>query len=426
MEKKLTECVFMGPGGEYKSHISLQFSPKTRENDCKELKKFIEKYSPSVIALGTTNYQSRYFFADLITITGDIEREGLIKVPEIHWIDSEISEIYLSSSEAIKEFKKLNLSKKYNPNIERALSIGRRLLNPIIELSKLCNSKHEICCLELHLLQDIIDQELLYNRLNRIFISLFNAIGVDINDILRNRDRKSHILSFISGLGPRKANNLLQTIKSNTNLITSRSKLLKFMGEIVGKNAIGFIKFSKEDIMKNNSSNNNNDNIVIDDENQLGYEILDITRIHPDDYSFASKIASDAIGKDTNNYIEEIMQSPEELEGIDLDMFSELIEINFNQKKLHTLYDIKNELIDPYTDHREPYTQMSGEKLFDLLTNTTIDTLYIGMFVKCRIFMRKSILSFLLTLFLLLLLSSFFILLLLLLLHFSFLFHYLK
>jgi len=250
-----------------------------------------------------------------------------------------------------------------------------------MEFSKICNAKQkEICSIVLHPLQNTLNQDLLYSRLERVFVSIVNAVGVDINELLRN-PRKSHILSFVAGLGPRKSTHLLAEIRNSTSLIYSRAQLIKYIGECVGKNAIGFLKFSKADIKQSRAK---------DDEEGARYEILDITRIHPEDYSLANKICKDALDAedDTSGWAEDIMKSPEELDSIDLDKFSDLLEENFESKKKHTLYEIKSELTNPFGDVRESYCDIDHEKLFDLLTGTTNETFYVGMIVKCRIIMK--------------------------------------
>jgi len=62
---------------------------------------------------------------------------------------------------------------------------------------------------------------------------------------------------------------------------------------------------------------------------------LDITRIHPEDYNYAWKIAKDAIDDNNvnDNEVEELMQDPKKLEDIDIDMFADLLEKRMKEKK---------------------------------------------------------------------------------------------
>lgn len=418
--------------GEYKTHISLQFSPKSHERDTHELRAFIETHRPSVVAVGAHGFAARHLYADVMSIIGEMEREGQA-APMGTWVDAEVAEIYWSTGEAREEFKRLQQQSNfggapvkevgakekesengeagekgkgrgaarqktsqqqhvaYNAQVTRALSLGRRLLDPLVECARLCNAKRDICCLSLHSLQDVLSAEALYARVERVFVTLVNAIGVDINDVLR-APRLAPLLGFVAGLGPRKAQAVLAEARGHAS-ITSRAQLMKYLGgEVVARNAIGFIKLSRSVLKARALINQQQAKEGAEADETQGCELFDMTRIHPDDYNFASKIAKDAIERDdVENFVEEVMRAPEELERIDLDMFAQLLEANFGQRKLHTLYDIKGELTNPFIDPREPYTDMEENRLFDLLTGTTEETLYVGMIVKCRIMMKKGI-----------------------------------
>src|SRR5690348_10613135 len=91
-----------------------------------------------------------------MSVLRTMKEEGY-KVPHASWVDSEIAEIYWSSKQAKDEFKKLNISKNgtYNPRIARAISIGRRLQDPLMEFARICNGKHDINSLNLHPLQGL-------------------------------------------------------------------------------------------------------------------------------------------------------------------------------------------------------------------------------------------------------------------------------
>jgi transcription elongation factor SPT6 len=425
-DKKVTECVLVGAEGEYKTHLSLPFTPKTRDRDAQELRTFIETHKPSVVAVGAHGYASRHLYADVMAILGEMERDGFV-VPLASWVDAEVPEIYWSTAEARTEFRQLqqltqfgasagdkasgrkaHSGQTYNAQLARALSLGRFLLEPLVESARLCNAKRDICCLSLHALQELVPSDALYTRLERTFVMIVNAVGVDFNLVLRE-PRLAPLLGFVAGLGPRKAAHLLAEARANATVISSRAQLMKYFGgEIVARNAIGFIKLDRG-VLKTRALHHQHqqhqqqqqqqqaEGSQGEVENQAGCEWFDMTRIHPDDYGFASKIAKDAIERDDcENFVEEVMRAPDELERIDLDMFAQLLEQNFGQRKLHTLYDIKQELTAPFSDPRESYQDMDTDRLFDLLTGTTEETLYLGMFVKCRIVMKKGTLLLLL------------------------------
>jgi len=71
--------------------------------------------------------------------------------------------------------------------------------------------------------------------------------------------------------------------------------------------------------------------------------MLDLTRIHPEDYNFAWKIAKDAIddfAHQDDTAVEELMQDPKKLEDIDIDMFADLLEKRMKEKKKDILFMI--------------------------------------------------------------------------------------
>jgi transcription elongation factor SPT6 len=425
-DKKATECVLLGADGEYKTHVTLSFTPKSSARDMAELKGFIEVHRPNVVAVGAHGFAARHLYGDLMSIVGDLEREGQA-APLVSWVDAEAAEIYWSTAEARAEFKRLaqqanfggavmaqtsdgsergdgkggarpkaprSTQQPFNAQLMRALSVGRRLLDPLVECARLCNGKRDVCCLSLHTLQDVVSPDALYTRLERVFVTLVNAVGVDINEVLRE-PRLAPLLGFVAGLGPRKAQHALAEARAHASVITSRDQLVKYLGgEVVARNAIGFIKLSRDILtaraLAMQQQREAEQGVEGQEEQQAGSELFDMTRIHPDDYNLASKIAKDAVERDDcENYVEAVMRAPEELERIDLDMFAQLLEQGFGQRKLHTLYDIKSELTNPFSDPREQYGDLEVHRLFDLLTGTTEETLYVGMLVKCRILMKK-------------------------------------
>jgi len=143
-------------------------------------------------------------------------------------------------------------------------------------------------------------------------------------------------------------------------------------GEHCYRNCIGFLRINVYDLKNKHPTGD--------------YEILDITRVHPEDYNYAWKMAKDALEKeDVDSHVEELMRAPTALESLDIDMFAELLEKKLDSKKHNTLYDIKAELYKPFDDPREIYKDLDPEQVFDLLTATNDDTFARGMLVKVRV-----------------------------------------
>ena len=119
-------------------------------------------------------------------------------------------------------------------------------------------------------------------------------------------------------------------------------------------------------------------------------EILDGSRIHPEAYDWAKKMAVDALEMDEDegnpaNALEEILQVPEKLSELDLEAFAAELERQGLGKKLNTLYDIRSELHDMYKDFREQFMDPSYEEIFNMVTKETPQTFYTGKLVMATV-----------------------------------------
>lgn len=83
--------------------------------------------------------------------------------------------------------------------------------------------------------------------------------------------------------------------------------------------------------------------------------------------------------------VEEILEQPDRLKDLDLDAFAEELARQGYGNRQITLYDIRDELIDRFKDHRNIYTGLSSEEKFRLLTGETPQTLYIGKMITCKV-----------------------------------------
>ncbi len=114
-------------------------------------------------------------------------------------------------------------------------------------------------------------------------------------------------------------------------------------------------------------------------------EVLDGSRVHPETYEWARKMAVDALEYDDTaddanpaGALEEILESPERLKDLDLDAFAEELERQGYGNKHITLYDIRAELNHRYKDLRTPFRSPSQEERFNMLTKESPSTFYIG------------------------------------------------
>lgn len=126
-------------------------------------------------------------------------------------------------------------------------------------------------------------------------------------------------------------------------------------------------------------------------------EPLDKTRIHPENYSLARKIACDAMEINLDEIVEEdaedscllainsVMKHPERLNDLLLDEYARELERRLNTPKHLTLLDIKAELQVPYADLRTVVADTPPEVVFESLTGETENSLFIGQVVPARV-----------------------------------------
>ncbi|KAL1488885.1 hypothetical protein ABEB36_014678 [Hypothenemus hampei] len=342
-----------------------------KEADLLALRNFIYTKKPHVIAIGGESRDALMIADDLrgiINELGECEQFPAIKV-EI--IDNELAKVYANSNKGIADFR------DYPELLRQAISLARRMQDSLIEYSQLCNSDEEILSLRFHPLQEQIGKEELLEALCLEFVNRTNEVGVDVN-LAVQQAHKSHLVQFICGLGPRKGQALLRVLKQTNQRLENRTQLVTacHMGPKVFINCSGFIKI---------------DTNSLGDSTEAYVEILDGSRVHPETYEWARKMAVDALeydddeGANPAGALEEILETPERLKDLDLDAFAEELERQGFGNKSITLYDIRAELNCRYKDLRTPYRSANPEELFDMLTKESPETFYIGKMVQATV-----------------------------------------
>jgi transcription elongation factor SPT6 len=206
-------------------------------------------------------------------------------------------------------------------------------------------------------------------------IDIVNDVGVDINRALSSTSAASP-LQFVCGLGIRKATSLLAKIRGKTVFLESRADLIREiqMGKVIFINSASFLRIQQAYMGKR----------------RYPADVLDNTRIHPEDYSTARKIACDAMDMEEDEEnpskpVEDIMKSPEPLDMLDLESFARHLRDNGGQEKLYTLRMIRSELRSPYRDTRQPFEPATVNQVFTMLSGENDRTLRKGMLVGVRV-----------------------------------------
>uniref|UniRef100_A0A673H877 Transcription elongation factor SPT6-like n=1 Tax=Sinocyclocheilus rhinocerous TaxID=307959 RepID=A0A673H877_9TELE len=307
---------------------------------------------------------------DIKRTISELEQDSSLPAVGVELVDNELAVLYMNGKKSEADFR------DYPPLLRQAVSVARKIQDPLVEFAQVCSSDEDILCLKLNPLQEHVVKEELLGALYCEFINRVNEVGVDVNRAIAHPYTQS-LVQYICGLGPRKGSHLLKILKQNNTRLENRTQLVTMchMGPKVFINCAGFIKI---------------DTASLGDSTDSYIEVLDGSRVHPETYEWARKMAVDALeydesAEDANpaGALEEILENPERLKDLDLDAFAEELERQGYGNKGITLYDIRAELSCRYKDLRAPYRPSNTEEVFNMLTKETPETFYIGKLITC-------------------------------------------
>jgi protein Tex len=231
------------------------------------LKQLIKKYNIALIAIGngTAGRETDEFVG---AILAEIPEPKPIKVI----VNESGASIYSASDLAIAEFPDLDIT------VRGAISIGRRLQDPLAELVKIDPKS-----IGVGQYQHDVDQKLLKKQLDETVESCVNFVGVDLNTA------SQQLLTFVSGINATVANNIVQ-YRDENGAFSDRKTLLKVpkLGPKAYEQAAGFLRI------------------------RGGKNPLDNTAVHPERYALVATIAKD-LGVDLNQTAEVAQKLQENL-----------------------------------------------------------------------------------------------------------------
>ncbi|KFM65277.1 Transcription elongation factor SPT6, partial [Stegodyphus mimosarum] len=339
-----------------------------KEKDLNSLKNLILSKKPHVVCVASESREALMIVDDVKMIINDLMDSDQFPPISVELMDNELGVLYMNSRKGENDFR------DYPPLLRQAISLARRLQDPLMEFSQMCTPDEEILCLKYHPLQDELNKEELLNALYLEFVNRTNEVGVDFNRAVQF-NHTANLVQFICGLGPRKGGFLIKTLKACNKQLESRTQLVTVckMGPKVFINCAGFIKI---------------DTASLGESTQTYLEVLDGSRVHPEAYEWARKMAVDALEYDDTSddanpagALDEILENPEKLKDLDLDAFAEELERQGYGNKSITLYDIRAELNHKYKDLRTPYRPPNTEEVFNMLTKEVPETFYIGKLI---------------------------------------------
>lgn len=269
-----------------------------REQAARTLRTLIEKYQVQLIAIGigTAGRETDSFVMEVI--------QGLETPPIKVMVNESGASIYSASTVAIAEFPDLDLT------VRGAISIGRRLQDPLAELVKIDPKS-----IGVGQYQHDVDQKLLKKKLEETVESCVNFVGVDLNTASKE------LLTFVSGLSASVANNII-TYRNQNGAFRDRRHLLNVpkLGAKAFEQAAGFLRI------------------------RGGDHPLDNTAVHPESYKVV-----EAIARDLNVSLSDISQAADKLKTVNLKQY---VTDAIGEP---TLRDILRELEKPGRDPRAEF-----------------------------------------------------------------------
>ena len=259
----------------------------------KIVKSLVKKYNIEAIAVGNgTAARETEHFVNKIDFDEDVK---------VFMVNESGASVYSASSIAREEFP------DYDVTVRGAVSIGRRLADPLAELVKIDPKS-----IGVGQYQHDVNQQLLKQELDTTVVHCVNAVGINVNTA------SEYLLSYVSGVGPKLAKNIVDFRTSNKG-ITSRKALkkVKGLGAKAYEQSAAFLR------VKN------------------GEEALDNSAIHPERYTLVSQMA-----KEAGVSVKELIGNTAELDKIKLDQYID------QEVGLPTLKDIIKELKKPGLDPR--------------------------------------------------------------------------
>lgn len=383
--------IFIKENGKVSDSFKSESNPirdrESEESFMGQLTEFFDKkfrsYRPDVIVVSGLNATAKKLFDVLtnfvsrnkITINTDELRDAAsfadVLVPVI-WGQDETARLFQNSERATVE-----LSDK-PPLVKYCVGLARYVQSPLLEYVSLGD---DVLSLSFYEHQKLLPTDLIQNALESVFVDVVNMVGVEINEALRN-PYVAQLLQYVAGLGPRKASGLLRNINSKLGTLSNRSDLIEN-------------ELSTANIFINCSSFLN---ITYDESLSLrdgGMEILDSTRIHPEDYDLARKMAADALDFDEEDmaHIEEqggiiyqlIQEGVNKVDDLNLTAYGKELESKFGKRKYATLQSIKEELVNNFEELRRSFHILDSAEVFQMLTGETPETFGRGIIVPVTV-----------------------------------------
>ncbi|KAJ2474519.1 Transcription elongation factor spt6 [Coemansia sp. RSA 2322] len=360
-------AVYVDEHGRYREHFSAdsmrrQAGAMAGDGDGVEpLLELLAREPVDVVAVAGMSLQTKRLYEDVKALVDSHCAQAAADIVVTYACD-EPARLWWDCDAARAELPDLRKEERY------CVSVARTLQSPVAEYAALGPA---LLKLRLHPAQRDVDQPALLAVIERALINVVAKTGVDVNDLAAH-PHKQPLLQYVSGLGPRKAHAILSKIGPDPDrMLESRNDLItrRLCTRYVFVNCASFLRIRPA---------------VLD--------LLDSTRIHPQDYILAYKMALDALDIEEDvaddggrrggaarkkadgpsRYVAEVMRkAPEKLDELDLEGYAQELRRK-DLHKLETLKFIKHEMQHPNDDPRERFEQPSDKQVLEMLTGEVL------------------------------------------------------
>ncbi|KAG0154819.1 hypothetical protein PDIDSM_389 [Penicillium digitatum] len=331
----------------------------------------VDRRRPDVIGVSGMTPETRRLYKLLSEIVDQKDLRGASYTNE-H--DEEISdplEVVIVNDEVARLYHNSPRARSDNPGFgpltHYCVALGRYLQSPLKEYASL---GRDVVSIQFKPGQQLVSQDLLLKQLETALVDMVNLVGVDLNEAVADT-ATANLLPYVCGLGPRKAAHLLKIVNMNGGVVNNRVELL---GVNATYPAMG-VKNADPDA-----------------------DPLDNTRVHPEDYDIARKMAADALELDEEDIKAEtdengtgaIMrklfreEAQDRVNDLILEEYAEQLEKNKPAQACHPR-DYPSRVATTLRGIAQALCLPRNRRYFTMLTGETPDSLTPGMVVPIAI-----------------------------------------
>ncbi|CCE63044.1 hypothetical protein TPHA_0D04110 [Tetrapisispora phaffii CBS 4417] len=376
-------ATYINRKGEFVRDFKITDNPFDRSNPQKFENTFadiINNCQINAIGINGPNSKTQKFFKKLQDV---IRQKKLLdnndKEIPIIYVEDEVAVRYQSSERAAQEFA------NKPPLVKYCVALARYMHSPLLEYANL--SMEELTSLSIHPNQSLLPRGLFVKAIETAFVDIVNLVGVEINKTTDN-NYYANALRYISGFGQRKAIDFLDSLQRLNEPLLARQQLIthNILHKTIFMNAAGFLYISWNEKRQRYED--------------LEHDQLDSTRIHPEDYHLATKVAADALEYEPDaiaekedqgtmsEFIEILREDPDKkmkLESLNLEAYAKELENKTGQRKLNNLNTIVLELLNGFEELRNDFHPLQGDEIFQTLTGETEKTFFKGSIIPVRV-----------------------------------------